>query len=94
MILGVIFYDVLGNNKLVFSLEKTFQKAPAFLKKYPHKIDKNKNTIEFFLSKNKDEVSDILLNFKKSRTNFLDFNIEKRSLESIFVDYIRKEKND
>ena len=89
-----VLLNKLGNNKLVFSLEKSFQKAPAFLKKYPHKIDKNQNKVEFFLSKNKDEVSDILLNFKKSSTNFLDFNIEKRSLESIFVDYIRKEKND
>ncbi len=89
-----VLLNKLGNNKLVFSLERIFEKVPAILKKYPHKINKKKNTIEFFLSKEKDEVSDILLSFKKSRTRFLDFNIEKRSLESIFVDYIKREKND
>ena len=89
-----VLLNKLGNNKLVFSSEKIFEKVPAILKKYPHKINEKKNTIEFFLSKEKDEVSDILLSFKKSRTRFLDFNIEKRSLESIFVDYIKREKND
>ena len=48
----------------------------------------------FFLSKEKNEVSDILLSIKKSKMDYLDFNIEKRSLESIFVDFIKKEKND
>ena len=31
---------------------------------------------------------------KKSKMDYLDFNIEKRSLESIFVDFIKKEKDD
>ena len=84
----------LGNNKLVFTLDKSFKKVPAVLNRYAYKISKNKSCIEFFLSKEKNEVSDILLSIKKSKMDYLDFNIEKRSLESIFVDFIKKEKND
>lgn len=87
-----VLLNKLGNNKLVFNLEKPFKRISSTLNKYPHKINKKKNTIEFFLSKNKYEVHDILSNIKRSSIKFLDFNIEKRSLESIFVDYIKKEK--
>ena len=62
------------------------------LNKYTHKFNKDKNSIEFFLSKEKNEVSDILSSIKKTNMEYLDFNIEKRSLESIFVDFIKKEK--
>ena len=89
-----VLLNKLGNNKLVFTFKKPFQKIPSLLNKYPHKVNRRKSTIEFFLSKDKSEVSDILFSFKKSKTQYLEFNIEKRSLESIFVDYIKKEKND
>ena len=89
-----VLLNKLGNNKLVFTLDKSFKKVPAVLNKYSYKISKNKSCIEFFLSKEKNEVSDILLSIKKSKIDYLDFNIEKRSLESIFVDFIKKEKND
>ncbi len=89
-----VLLNKLGNNKLVFTLDKNFKKVPAVLKKYSYKISKNKSYIEFFLSKEKNEVSDILLSIKKSKMDYSDFNIEKRSLESIFVDFIKKEKND
>jgi len=89
-----VLLNKLGNNKLVFNFESPMQKMPTFFKKYPHKINKKKSTVEFFLSTDKTQVSEILLEFNKSKICFLDFNIEKRSLESIFVDYIKKEKND
>ena len=89
-----VLLNKLGNNKLVFALDKNFKKVPASLNKYSYKISKNKGFIEFFLSKEKNEISDILLSIKKSKMDYLDFNIEKRSLESIFVDFIKKEKND
>ena len=87
-----VLLNKLGNNKLVFTLDKSFKKVPAVLNNYSYKISKNKSCIEFFLSKEKNEVSDILLSIKKSKMDYLDFNIEKRSLESIFVDFIKKEK--
>ena len=89
-----VLLNKLGNNKLVFTLDKNFKKIPAILNEYPYKVNKDKSLIEFFLSKEKNEVSDILLSIKKSNLGYLDFNIEKRSLESIFVDFIKKEKND
>ena len=53
----------------------------------------NEAIIEILLSKQINEVSDIIINLKKNNINVVDLNIKKRSLESIFVDYIRK-KND
>ncbi len=82
----------LGNNKLVFSFDKLLKKTPLFIKKYPHKVNKDKNTIEILLSKNKKEVSEILMNIKKNNIDYLDFTIKKRSLESILVDFIKKKK--
>ena len=83
----------LGNNKLVFTFNKIINKVPSFIKKYPHKVNKDKNTLEILLSKDKREVSEILINIEKSNIDYLDFTIKKRSLEGIFVDFIKK-KND
>ncbi len=83
----------LGNNKLVFTFNNLISKIPSFLNKYPYKIDKEKKVIEILLSKDKSEVSEILMKIKKSNIDYLDFTIKKRSLEGIFVDFIKK-KND
>ena len=83
----------LGNNKLVFTFDKLINKIPFFIKKYPYKVNKDKNTIEILLSKDKKEVSEILMQIKKNNIDYLDFTIKKRSLESILVDFIKK-KND
>ena len=83
----------LGNNKLVLSLALALKNTPKFLKNYNYKVSKDKKLIEILLSKQINEVSDIIINLKKSNINVVDLNIKKRSLESIFVDYIRK-KND
>ena len=83
----------LGNNKLVLSLAVALKNTPNFLKNYNYKISKDKKFIEILLSKQINEVSDIIINLKKNNINIVDLNIKKRSLESIFVDYIRK-KND
>ena len=88
-----VLLNKLGNNKLVFTFKKPFQKIPSLLNKYPHKVNRRKSTIEFFLSKDKSEVSDILFSFKKSNLEYLDFNIEKRSL-SILSILLKKKKND
>ncbi len=82
----------LGNNKLVIIFNKTPNHIPNFIKKYPSKINKEKKSIEILLSKDKNEVSEILLKLKDNNINYLDFTIQKRSLESIFVDFIKKEK--
>jgi ABC-2 type transport system ATP-binding protein len=83
----------LGNNKLVLTFEKLLKnKIPDFLKSYSHKVNIEKKAIEILLSKEKSEVSDILLMLKENNVSFLDFTIEKRSLESIFIDSIKKYK--
>ena len=38
-------------------------------------------------------LTEILTNIKKSNIDYIDFTIKKRSLEGIFVDFIKK-KND
>ena len=43
-----VLLNKLGNNKLVFTLDKNFKKVPAVLNKYSYKISKNKSCIEFF----------------------------------------------
>ena len=84
----------LGDNKLVITFEKLLKnKIPNFLRSYTYKINKEKKTIEILLNKDKSEVSEILISLKKNKVNYLDFTIEKRSLESIFIDFI-KNKND
>ena len=83
----------LGNNKLVLNLEIALKKIPIFFKNYNFKISKNKKVIEILLSKEINEVSDIIIKLKKHNINIIDLNVKKRSLESIFVDYIKK-KND
>ena len=84
----------LGNNKLVITFEKLLKnKIPNFLRSYTYKINKEKKAIEILLNKEKSEVSEILISLKKNKVNYLDFTIEKRSLESIFIDFI-KNKND
>ena len=83
----------LGNNKLVLTFEKLLKnKIPDFLKSYSHKVNIEKKAIEILLSKEKSEVSDILLMLKENNVSLLDFTIEKRSLESIFIDSIKKYK--
>ena len=84
----------LGNNKLVITFEKLLKnKIPNFLRSYTYKINKEKKAIEILLNKDKSEVSEILISLKKNKVNYLDFTIEKRSLEGIFIDFI-KNKND
>ena len=84
----------LGDNKLVITFEKLLKnKIPNFLRSYTYKINKEKKAIEILLNKDKSEVSEILISLKKNKVNYLDFTIEKRSLEGIFIDFI-KNKND
>ncbi len=83
-----------GNNKLVIIFNKAPKTIPIFIKKYPCKINKEKKTIEILLSKEKSEVSDILLALKRNKIKYVDFTIQKRSLESIFVNFIQEKEND
>ena len=82
----------LGNSKLVLNLALVLNKVPVFLKNYNFKMSKNKKVIEILLTKKKNEISDIIISLNKNKIIVTDLNIKKRSLESIFVDYIKKRK--
>jgi len=50
--------------------------------------------LEIILSNNTGQIVNIVSSLKKNKFEFEEFNIQKRSLESIFVDYIKRYKND
>ncbi len=83
----------LGNNKLVFTLLKTLKKPPAFLKEYTSNLKKSGKVLEVHINKQSEDMLKIIPLLKRNKINFIDFDIKKRSLESIFVSYIRN-KND
>ena len=89
-----VLLDKAGNNKLVITFKNPVKKIPKFFNKYNFKISPDNRDIEVLLSKKKNEVSDILIKLKKNKLNYVDFNLKKRSLESIFVDHIKKKKHD
>ncbi len=84
----------LGNEKLVLKLSKKIIKTPKFLNRYKTKITQEGKMLEIILSNNTGQIVDIVSSLKKNKFEFKEFNIQKRSLESIFVDYIKRYKND
>ncbi|MDC3023946.1 ABC transporter ATP-binding protein [Alphaproteobacteria bacterium] len=79
----------LGNKKLVLKLSKRIKKAPSFLKNYPTKLNKLGKELEINLDNKKNQAIDIIATIKKNKFQFLDFDIKKRSLESIFINFIK-----
>ena len=88
-----ILLKKLGDNKLVIIFKNKIKKLPEYIKNYPCKLSDDKKIVEILLSKKKTELSSILIDLKKD-SNFLDFNLKKRSLESIFVDFIKRKNHD
>ena len=84
----------LGNEKLVLKLSKKIIKIPNFLNRYKTKITQKGKMLEIILTNNTGQIVDIVSSLKKNKFEFKEFNIQKRSLESIFVDYIKRYKND
>ena len=82
----------LGNKKLVFRLSKKLKKIPEFLKRYTVQLDKSGYELEVYLDKNQNEVVNIITLIKNNKLNFTEFDVKKRSLESIFIDYIKHSK--
>ena len=83
----------LGNKKLVLKLSKQLKKVPSFLKNYSTKLNKLGKELEINLDNKKNQAIDINATIKKNKFNFLDFDIKKRSLESIFINFIKGNKN-
>ena len=79
----------LGNKKLVLKLSKRIKKAPSFLKNYSTKLNKLGKELEINLDNKKSQAVDIIATIKKNKFQFLDFDIKKRSLESIFINFIK-----
>ena len=84
----------MGNNKLVIIIDKDIKKLPAFFKNYVFQYNRKKKIVEILLSKEKSEVSNILQDIKKNKFSYADFTIKKRSLESIFLYFFKKKRND
>ncbi len=82
----------LGNKKLVLKLSKRLKKVPNFLNNYSTKLNKLGKELEVNLDNKKNQAIDILALIKKNKLNFLDFDIKKRSLESIFINFIKGNK--
>ena len=82
----------LGNKKLVLKLSKQLKKVPSFLNNYSTKLNKLGKELEINLDNRKSQAIDILATIKKNKFNFLDFDIKKRSLESIFINFIKDNK--
>ena len=79
----------LGNKKLVFKLSKKLNKVPKFLNNYIVKLNKQGKELEINLDKNQNEVIKIISLIKKYNLSFLEFDVRKRSLESIFINFIK-----
>ena len=82
----------LGNKKLVLKLSKQLKKVPNFLNNYSTKLNKLGKELEINLDNRKSQAIDILATIKKNKFNFIDFDIKKRSLESIFINLIKDNK--
>ena len=82
----------LGNKKLVFILSKKLTKIPNFLKNYRAQLIGSGYKLEVYLDNNQNEVVNIITLIKKNNINFTEFDVKKRSLESIFIDFIRASK--
>ena len=78
-----------GNKKLVFKLSKKLNKVPKFLNNYIAKLNKKGKELEINLDKNQNEVIQIISLIKKYNLSFLEFDVRKRSLESIFINFIK-----
>ncbi len=82
----------LGNKKLVLKLPRQLKKVPNFLNNYSTKLNKLGKELEINLDNRKSQAIDILATIKKNKFNFIDFDIKKRSLESIFINFIKDNK--
>ena len=82
----------LGNKTLVLKLSKQLKKPPSFLNNYSTQLNKLGKELEINLDNRKNQAIDILALIKKNKLNFLDFDIKKRSLESIFINFIKGNK--
>ncbi len=83
----------LGNNKLVLTLPSALNTPPRFLKAYSSNLKNSGKILEIHINTQSNELIKIITLLKKNNFKFNDFDIKKRSLESIFINYIRK-KND
>ncbi len=86
--------STLGNKKLVLTLTNVTKTAPSFLRKYNTKVINKGKQLEIILDNDNKTTVDIISLLKNKKFKFSEFNIKKRTLESIFVDYISRNKND
>ena len=79
----------LGNKKLVFKLTKKLKVLPKYLENYSTSLKKLGKELEINLDNNKNQAIEIISLIKKNKLSFIDFDIKKRSLESIFINFIK-----
>ena len=84
----------LGNKKLVFKLTKKLKVLPKYLEKYSTSLKKLGKELEINLDNNKNQAIEIISIIKKNKLSFIDFDVKKRSLESIFINFIKGKSSD
>ena len=80
----------LGNKKIVLTLKNKILKVPSFLSAFKTKISHHGFKLEILIEKDRSQITKLMKMIESNNLFFKDFDIKKRSLESIFVDYIRK----
>ena len=83
----------LGNKKLVFKMSKKLNSVPRFLSKFNTRLNKMGRELEVDFGKSQNQVLEIISLIKKSKLDFIEFDIKKRSLENIFIDFIKGNQN-
>ena len=64
------------------------------MKGFKAKINKKGKELEIILDNDSNKILKIISLLKTNKFEFSEFNIKKRTLESIFVNYINTHKND
>ena len=84
----------LGHKKIVFRTKNKISEVIKLLHSKKYNIKKNGKKIEVHIKNDKKDIKNILDLLQNNKITFGDLDIQKRSLESIFVNYINGVSND
>ncbi len=84
----------LGHKKIVFRTKNKISEVCKLLHSKKYNIKKSGKKIEVHIKNDKKDIKNILDLLQNNKITFGDLDIQKRSLESIFVNYINGVSND
>ncbi len=85
-----IILEKLGNKKLIVTLTKLDKKIDTIKQKYNFIKNGNKLIFTYNSTRHKSYASELLYHLKKNAIKFDDIEVEKSSLEEIFLNLVRK----